>query len=66
MNEQEAIDRLGGLPLKRYCEISGESANTIYQRIHKEIWKEGVEFVKPHKAGIWILLDGVRAWTARR
>jgi len=62
----EAVERLGGLPLKRYCEISGENANTIYQRIHKGLWLEGEQYVKPFGAGVWVLLDGVRAWALRK
>lgn len=66
MTEQDAIDRLGGLPLKRYCELTGESANTVYQRVHKKIWISGEQYVKPAGAGLWVLLDGVRAWTRAR
>lgn len=66
MTEQEAVERLGGLPLKRYCELTGESANTVYQRVHKKIWREGIEYAKPQGAGVWVLLDGVRAWALVR
>lgn len=62
MNVQEAVDRLGGLPLKRYCQLTGESSNTVYQRIHKGIWQAGQQFVKIEGAGVWVLLDGVGKW----
>lgn len=66
MTAEEALDRLGGLPLKRYCELTGESANTVYQRIHKGLWKEGEQYAKPAGTGVWVLLDGAAAWLGAR
>lgn len=62
----DVIKRAGGIPLKRYCDVMGESSNTVYQRIFKQIWTEGVHYVKPHGTGVWVLLDGVQAWLTAR
>lgn len=66
MTVAEALDRLGALPLKRYCELTGESANTVYQRIHKGFWKEGEQYAKPISTGVWVLLSGANAWLTGR
>lgn len=58
----EAIERLGGLPLKRYCQITGETPNTVYQRKLKKVWLVGRELYRPEGADWWVDLVAVSAW----
>lgn len=61
----QAIDALGGIPLKRYCQITGETVNAVYLRRMKGIWIEGVELYKPEGADWWVDLAAVQAWRKR-
>jgi len=58
----QAIDALGGIPLKRYCQITGETPNAVYLRRLKGVWIEGVELYKPEGSDWWVDLAAVRAW----
>ena len=49
MNLEDCIRQLGVLPLARYCQITGENANAIYQRRHKGIWQVGVHLYQPDR-----------------
>ena len=59
---QAAIDKLEMIPLRRYCQITGESHNAIHQRKFKGIWKEGVHLFKPDGSDWWVSLPAVREW----
>lgn len=59
---EDAIIKLGCLPLKRYCQITGETSNAVYQRLRKEVWKEGIHAFQPDGSAWWIDLVAVRAW----
>lgn len=63
MTLEETIEKLGAIPLRRYCQITGESVNSIHQRIHKGTWKAGVHVVKPEGSDHWwVILTAVREW----
>lgn len=62
----QMIHHIGGVPLKRYCQITGETPNTVYQRKFKEIWIEGRELYKPEGSDWWVDLVAVRAWMRGR
>ena len=63
---ERALKELGGLPLKRYCQLTGESANTIHQRKFQKIWVEGRELHKPEGGGIWVNLAAANLWITQR
>ena len=50
------------MPLKRYCDITGETANAIYLRHRRGVWKEGVHLHRPAGVDWWVDLAAVRAW----
>jgi len=51
------------VPLDKYCELSGESPDTVRQRIKRGIWVKGVHAIKPpHIRDLWIDLEAVEKW----
>lgn len=54
--------RLGSIPLKRYTQLTGETANAVYLRVRRGIWKRGVHVHQPEGAGLWVNLGAVREW----
>lgn len=53
---------LDALPLQRYLQITGESANTVYTRRSRGVWREGIEIFRPEGGDLWVSLSGVQAW----
>lgn len=58
----KAIEAIGGIPLKRYCQITGELPNAIYQRKFRKVWLEGVHLTRPNGGDWWVDLAMVNAW----
>lgn len=58
----DAITRLGCIPLKRYCQITGEQPNAVYLRRHRGVWVVGREIFKPEGSDWWVDLVAVAAW----
>lgn len=50
------------VPLKRYCELTGETANTVHVRRSKGIWIDGRHSKKIEGSGIWVNLKEVERW----
>ena len=66
MNVEDCIKQLGVLPLARYCQITGEKPNAIYQRRHKGIWQVGVHLYQPVRGNWWVMLPAVQHWARGR
>lgn len=51
------------VPLKKYCEMSGEKEDAVKRRIDRGIWIEGVHFIKvAHVRERWIDIKEVEKW----
>lgn len=51
------------VPLKRYCEISGESKDCVERRIDRGIWREGIHYQKINNVRErWIDIEEVEKW----
>lgn len=61
---EAAVEAIGALPLKRWCEITGENVNAVHQRIYRKVWKDGVHVTKAEGGGWWVQLAAVRDWIA--
>lgn len=61
-----AIETLGVIPLTRYCQITGEAANAIHQRVHRGVWLVGREVHKPTGGDYWVDLAAVHYWVKKR
>lgn len=48
--------------LKRYCEISGDSANAVYAKRKKGIWLDGIQCKLGPDGNLWINLVEVDKW----
>ncbi|WP_454735458.1 hypothetical protein [Cupriavidus necator] len=59
MNNQHQIN---WVPLKRYCELTSESAHTVYCRRSAGIWIDGKQTKKVPGAGVWVNLREVEKW----
>jgi len=47
--------------LSRYCEMTGDTENAVYQRRYKGAWVEGVHY-RLRDRKIWINLPEVQKW----
>ncbi len=51
------------VPLKKYCEISGESLDAVKARIDRGYWAEGTHFHKIRNVRErWIDMKAVEKW----
>lgn len=50
------------VPLKRYCELTGETAHTIHCRRSSGTWIDGKQSKKVPGGGIWVNLKEVERW----
>jgi len=51
------------VPIKKYCEESGESHSAVIRRMERGIWLEGVHFHKvKHVKERWIDKKAVEQW----
>jgi hypothetical protein len=57
---------LSVVPLKKYCEISGENLKAVQARIEKGIWLEGKQVHKIQNVKErWVDLKEVEKWARR-
>ena len=50
-------------PIAKYCELSGESPETVRKRIKRGHWVKGIHAIKPpHIRELWIDLEAVEQW----
>lgn len=61
MNQEYQIE---WVPLKRYCELTGETANAVHVRRSKGIWIDGRHSKKVAGIGLWVNLREVEKWIA--
>lgn len=54
------------IPLRGYCEMTGESAEAVRKRIQRGIWAEGIHYRKDPMGEIRIIPEGVDAWVEQR
>ena len=59
---EDLIADLDAIPVKRYCQITGESPNTVHQRKFKGVWKEGVHLFHPKGSPMWVSISAVQTW----
>ena len=51
------------VPLKKYCELSGESIDAVTRRIERGVWAEGKQVKKiANVRERWIDLEEVEKW----
>ena len=51
------------VPLKKYCQVSGETLAAVRQRIERGIWLEGIHYYKlAHVKERWIDIEAVEQW----
>ena len=51
------------VPIAKYCELSGESPETVRKRIKRGHWVKGIHAIKPpHIRELWIDLEAVEQW----
>ncbi|MBU2708959.1 hypothetical protein KCM76_23390 [Zooshikella marina] len=58
-------DMLQWVKLKKYYELSGDTANAFNHKKSRGIWKEGCEFRKAADGVIWINLKEVNNFAAK-
>ena len=71
MSEQMDAVRVKGSALKwvrlaKYCELSGDTTDAVYQRRKSLEWVEGVESMVGPDNKIWINLEEVERWVEGR
>lgn len=50
------------VPVKRYCELTGETANAVRVRRCRGIWIDGKHAKAVPGAGVWVNLEEVEKW----
>ncbi|WP_222937648.1 hypothetical protein [Spartinivicinus ruber] len=58
-------DMLQWVKLKKYYELSGDTANAFYHKKSRGIWKEGCEYRKAADGVIWVNLKEVNNFAAK-
>lgn len=53
------------VPVKRYCDLKGETEAAVLSRRSKGIWRDGVESKFLKGAGLWVNLIAVNEWAAK-
>jgi hypothetical protein len=61
MIQLHAVTTLAWVRVKRYCELSGETANTVHYRRRKKVWIDGVH-TKMQDGKLWINLVEIQKW----
>lgn len=46
----------------RYCELTGEPMDTVYERITDGVWAAGKHYKRTGKRTLWINLHAVTEW----
>lgn len=59
MNENLLIEWVRA---SRYCELTGEPLDTIYERITDGVWAAGLHYKRTGKRTLWINIPAVTAW----
>lgn len=60
--KNQGHDSFVGVTLKRYCEITGETAPAVRSRIQRGDWAEGLHYYRDPHNHIWIIPQGVNQW----
>lgn len=53
---------LAWVPLAKYCELTGETPNTVRKRRQQRVWSEGKQSRKAPNGNLWINLIEVQKW----
>lgn len=48
--------------LKKYCEVSGDTANAVHARRKKGLWLDGIQCRLGPDGNLWINLAEVEKW----
>ncbi len=59
------------LPIKwiraeAYCQFTGESINTVRERINDGVWAAGVHYRRTGPRTLWVSLPDVTAWIEKQ
>ncbi|AZN33320.1 hypothetical protein EJ103_11635 [Pseudoalteromonas sp. Xi13] len=57
------VEQLEVLPIKKYCELTGETRKAVDSRIQRGIWQEGIHFycVKNTRER-WLNIKNIISW----
>jgi hypothetical protein len=50
--------------LRKYCELSGETADAVHSKRRKGMWADGIHCRIAGDGNLWINLDEVDRWVA--
>lgn len=50
------------ITLKKYCELTGETSNTVHQRRKNGIWVDGIHCKIGPNNRLWINTEEVQKW----
>lgn len=62
MKVEELIVEMGWIPLRRYCEITGQNPSTLHMRRVNGVWQEGVQIATPAGSGTYVNIHAIKAW----
>lgn len=59
----ENVETVGGwITLTRYCELSGETRQSVHLRVSLGKWKRGVHYSAPDGGSSWVNLPAIVEW----
>lgn len=63
LKDMVPTETLGGwITLTKYCEISGETRQSVHVRVATGKWQRGVHYSRPDGGSSWINVPAVLAW----
>lgn len=57
---------LSWVRVERYCELTGESINTVLERIRDGEWAAGKEYKRTGQRTLWVNLGEANEWVAKQ